>query len=930
MAISVHSALYLLLFIPVLLLLTWWWKTQTRVQGPKKYMILLTRLVLFTLLISVLSGLHVLFPVSGETVVFVVDRSASMPNEERIFTFLQEAVDNKQEEDQFAIVSVGQEAVIEQPLTNRQELAPLGAVINPHATNLAEGVRLASGLIGSQDRGKIVLVTDGLETHGDVTQEIQWAKERGIVVEAMYLQQDIEEEVLLSALHLPDRLHLNETFTVTVEAESTVTTKGTLRLYERSSLVAEQEVDIDHGINRFAFQLKAGGEGFQRYRAELEAEQDTIAANNQAFAFTQVGGKPRILVLEGHQGAAHNVVQILQAGDYETEVRLASQIPQQLEDLKQYATLILADVEARSLTPADMERIRTAVRDLGIGLVKTGGSNSFGLGGWFSTPIEEALPVDMDLKSKEKLPSLALSLVIDKSGSMQDGFAGLTRMELAKEGAVRATEMLSEKDQIGVVAFDSAPWEVVEMQQATDLATVQDQIRSIYADGGTDIFAALEYAFHTIKDTLTQRKHIILLTDGHSGRDDDYVGLLAAMKELGITVSTVAVGADADIQLLEQIAEAGGGRHYFVTDPESLPRVFTTETALANRTFIVEKTHIPLQTGGFDWASLSGDVPSLAAYIAATPKQTAEVVLTSTDGDPVLSRWQYGLGRAVAWTSDWEGQWAPQWVNWTGLPSFWNELVQWTLPQATPGGWTIETKVEGLTAKITVSLPSDRAMPGELEAVVIDDSLKRQAVPLKPVAPGQLQAAFDASETGTYLIHILQREGEHIVASETAGLSVSYSPEYRLFDHGEQQLRTWVEAADGRLIASGEEVFRGDLPLKWESQDISTFLLILAAILWPIDIALRRLHFSLHLVEKLGTKLRRKPEATWHAPVSNSSARPANISAPLISRGGLAKAEQNPMTSKGTQPAAEQSQSASAESDPFTRLLEAKKKIRRR
>jgi Ca-activated chloride channel family protein len=253
------------------------------------------------------------------------------------------------------------------------------------------------------------------------------------------------------------------------------------------------------------------------------------------------------------------LINALQAGHVDVDVKAPSLLPQQVDEYKKYSTIILSDVRATQMKTEDMERIRTAVRDLGLGLVMTGGADSFGMGGWFKTPIEEALPVSMDLKSKEELPSLGLSLVIDKSGSMSAGMGGPNKMELAKEAGIRATEMLNDKDQVGVVAFDGFPWVVVEMEPVTNLEEIQEKIGSIYADGGTEIYTALVESYAQLKDLKTQRKHVILLTDGQSGRFADYESLLDEMKEDKITVSTVAVGDDSDTYLLDKLQKWGRG-----------------------------------------------------------------------------------------------------------------------------------------------------------------------------------------------------------------------------------------------------------------------------------------------------------------------------------------------------------------------------------
>lgn len=864
MGIDFIQPLFLLLLLPAAYMLVRWWRTQQQMPAGRKAVIATLRSLVFLLLILALAGTQWLTPVKEKTIVFVVDRSASMKDDPRIAAFLREAVSKKNPKDQYAVVAVGEQAAVDQPLTSRDEVQPLGVQVNRNATNLAEGIRLAAAMIPSQARGKVIVLTDGLSTRGDTARETQLAQKRGIPVQAVSLQQPQGNEVLLSAVHVPLRLYSGEEYAIRVDVESTLSTEATLRLYEGNREAGSQRVSIEKGKSHFVFSQKALEQGFHRYRVEIEAASDTVQANNQATAYTQVAGAPVILVLEGHPGAASNLVQALKAGHMSVEVKDIKLLPKELDGYKQYASVVLADVSATQMGDADMERIRTAVRDLGMGLIMTGGADSFGMGGWFQTPIEEALPVYMDLRGKEELPSLGLELVIDKSGSMTGDASGRDKMELAKEAAIRATTMMNGQDQIGVIAFDGTPWEVVAPQSVTRLETIQQQIGSIYADGGTDIFPALQLAYDRIKTMKTQRKHVILLTDGQSGVNDDYAGLLQQMKGENITVSTVAVGDDADVQLLQMIAQNGGGRYYFANNAESIPKIFSKETALASRTFIVEQPQIPAWTGSGGWSSLKQNLPPLRAYIATTPKQTAEKLLMSAQDDPILARWQYGLGRSVAWTSDLEGKWAPDWVGWGGNSRFWNEAVTWTLPQINEGAWKTETRLTAGAGQVTVTLPAGAPMPQELEAVVLNQDMQREVIRLKPTAPRVLEGSFAADDPGSYLIQIVEKAGGQVVSSQTTGLAVNYSPEYGLPRDGEKELLSWLTAGGGTLIVGPEEAFAGNLPEKWDTQSVREWLLMLAALLWPLDVASRRLQLPEQWWAKLA-QLRSRSEKRLRA-----------------------------------------------------------------
>ena len=948
MGIDVQQPLFLLLAIPAVLVIVHWWRTQHQMQRGRKATIAAIRLVVFLLLILALAGVQLLFPVQEKTVVFVVDRSASMKDDPRVEAFMREAISQKQPEDRYAVVVVGGSAAVDQPFTTRDEVQQVGVEVNRHASNLADGIRLAQAMIPSNARGKVVLLSDGIQTHGDAARETRLATERGIPVEAVSFQQPQGDEVVLTSVQVPQLLHSGEEFSIRVEVDSSVATSATLRLYEGNREAGSQRVQLEKGSNQFLFSRTAMAEGFHRYRVEIEAQRDTVQANNQASSFTQVAGAPAVMVVEGSPGAAGNLVSALQAGNMRVELTDLAMLPKELDGYKQYASIVLANVSATQMADADMERIRTAVRDLGIGLIMTGGSDSFGMGGWFQTPIEEALPVHMDLRGKEELPSLGLELVIDKSGSMTGGM-GADKMELAKEAAIRATSMLQPQDQIGVIAFDGTPWEVVPPQKVTDLSVIHQSIGSIFADGGTDIYPALAMAYDSIKQMDTQRKHIILLTDGQSGLEDNYEALLQQMTDENITVSTVAVGDDADTQLMEAIAQWGKGRYYHASDVQSIPTIFSKETALASRTFIVEKPQIPGRTGAGDWPALRQSLPLLRAYIATTPKQTAEVPLVSADDDPILARWQYGLGRAVAWTSDLEGKWAPDWVSWGGNGRLWNEIVAWTLPQIEPGAWKTQTSVENGKGKVTVTLPAGSDMPQELEATILNQQMERDLIRLKPIAPGVWEGEFPASDPGSYMVQITQKENGQVTAGQTTGLTVSYSPEYAMPMDGEQLLQGWLEAGGGTVLSAPDEVFSSDLPRKWETQTVGEWLLMLAALLWPLDVAVRRLQLPerwwssfvrTRQVQQSATasdqqsvlaKLQQKRGTVPRSAVSQERVQPVRPSEVAATRteSGASRQQQETRTEKPEQRKTAQPQGKTEQSqsdDTLNRLLAAKKR----
>ena len=492
-----------------------------------------------------------------------------------------------------------------------------------------------------------------------------------------------------------------------------------------------------------------------------------------------------------------------------------------------------------------MEWLARATGDYGVGLVMLGGEDSFGLGGYFQTPVERALPVYMDLKGRKQIPSLGLVLVIDRSGSMADG-----KLELAKEAAMRTVELLRDEDTVGVLAFDSAPWWVVEPTPLTKRDEVLESIQGIQAEGGTEIYTALDAGYQGLLKTDAQRKHMILLTDGQSSTSMNYRTITDAMNENGMTLSTVAVGEGADTALLERLANDGKGRYYFTRDQSTLPAIFSRETVLMSRTYIVDGTFTPGIGDAGAWRQLwESGLPQVQAYVATTPKEMAEVALWSPDHDPILARWTYGAGRSVAWTSDATGKWAPDWVQWEQFPKVIAEWVKWTFPQFDSSPYRVSSSVSGGEGTLIVESAGGEFESGSgLAAVLQGDDGETAVRRLMPVAPGRYEAKLDTIEPGAYLTQIGTLSGEGadpaLSGGVTAGYVVPYSPEFRIgSQEGSELLHRIAEITGGRELGpeDAKMSFRFD-PLKQRvPYDMSRELLIAALLLWLLDIALRRL-----------------------------------------------------------------------------------------
>jgi hypothetical protein len=383
-------------------------------------------------------------------------------------------------------------------------------------------------------------------------------------------------------------------------------------------------------------------------------------------------------------------------------------------------------------------------------------------------------------------------------------------------------------------------------------------------------------------------KHVILLTDGgltfrsfRANRQDEH--------RISITLSTVGVGQDA-APFLADLARTGGGRYHFTADAGAIPSIFTSETSLATRAYIEEHPFFPQLSSPSPVLSGITQVPQLLGYITTTAKSSAQTILVSDLGDPILSVWQYGLGRAAAFTSDATGRWAKSWTGWKDFPRFWAQLIGEVSRRETPDQ-SISVQVESPgagsqlgEARLTVDA---RGGGGEFRngyqfsARVVSPGGQVQAVLLAQTGPGRYEAEFHPSQTGAYLIAVSEGPQPDSASTGSGLASINgwvnpYPAEFSLQPPDPQLLEQVARLTGGGIAASDPgEVFQHDLPAPRATRPLWPWLLALAALLLPVDIGLRRLAFSKEDVLRAWTKVsgRLKPGTVLPAPAPERSPR---------------------------------------------------------
>ncbi|MGJ8654886.1 MAG: VWA domain-containing protein [Akkermansiaceae bacterium] len=542
------------------------------------------------------------------------------------------------------------------------------------SSNLSSALLTTRLEFPSNKARRLVLFSDGVPTDPDAANSVNTLKNEGIEISFLQTQGLQKAEAAVTDFRaLVPTAYEGEIVRMQADITTSKEMKCSVRLLHQGVVVQNQDVTLSPDKpNKIGFDAEMTTAGISRWAVEIQPEDDHFPANNQAKTNITVSGTPRILVIHKEPKAMREFTRAMRKQGIEIDVRGANGLPVTLQDMLAFKAIILADVPATDLTVQQLTELKSYVSDFGGGLGMLGSENSFGLGGYYQTPIDEILPLTSRYEKEKQKPSLAMVLVIDKSGSMQG-----VPIQLARTAAKAAVDLLGAQDQIAVIGFDGEPQVIVEMSSASAKATILDSIDTLDASGGTNLYPAFQKAKDMLDSTSAKIKHIIILSDGHTP-EADYIGLAEQLAASRVTISTVAMGEGAARELMAAIAETGKGRYYETNDPANVPQIFTKETMQASKSAIKEDLYGSVQIGehpllnGFETAEL----PFIMGYVMTQAKPTAKVVLAAETGDPLLATSRYGLGTTFAYTSDLSDKWGSEWLSWSACSKFWDQTLR--------------------------------------------------------------------------------------------------------------------------------------------------------------------------------------------------------------------------------------------------------------
>lgn len=781
----------------------------------------------------------------------------------------------------------------------RTDVARREFALQPVAgTNIAQALRLATSMVPPDAAGRILLLSDGNQTAGDAlaaARELTDAQANAaqgrarvgtIALDVVPLPFRLGNEVVVEAVDAPPRAAAGATVNIRVVLWSSGESTGTLRLLRDSEVVdingiapgEGQRVRLRAGRNVELVEVELGPGRVHRFSAVYEPDVgadgtllgDNVLENNRAQAFTISPGRGSVLLVQGGagigaastdgagaaDGGASPLAATLRRAGLEVTVTTPAGVPTDVLALEAFDMIVLENVPAADVDPFTQEQLVAFVRDMGGGLAMVGGPNSFGAGGWKGSAIAPILPVELELPDRVVAPEVATVFVIDNSGSMDRPVLGSikSQQQIANDATALAIASLDRNDMVGVIVFNSVARVVVPLDRNTDPRPAIERVRAIQSDGGTDIAAGLELAIDQLRNVRAKVKHVVVLSDGKSQRDSELPGLASQLASMGVKISSIIVGDDADVGQLERIAQIGGGVAYNANNATALPRIFLRAIRVVRSPLLREADFTPVllpvaspMTAGL---GASADIPPLGGMVLTRPRPepTITLAMVAPTGEPLLAHWNVGLGQVAAFTSD-AGEWASRWLEWPGYERLWTQLIRSASRPATTRNIDATLSAEDGVLAIRAQAIDDAGLPASglaLEASVFTPAGQSISVPLRATGPGTYEAQLDATQTGSYIALVKPRDTSTVrMSAAIAGTTLQEGAEFRALRSDEQLLAQLASAGGGRVLdlARPEEANLFDrtgltparaIEPRWQE------LLLLALALLLLDIANRR------------------------------------------------------------------------------------------
>ena len=538
------------------------------------------------------------------------------------------------------------------------------------ATNLEQTLRAGMAALPPGRVPRLLLISDGNENQGSLERAIHQVQQRGIPVSTIALDGRKQPELRLLAFSVPSQAFSGERFTISLTVQSPRATRAGVAISAEEKSIGRSEVSLAPGENtvRVKVRLEAAGS------ALISGTVSATELGEVHFEHTIALAQPRALLISSDpQARETHLLGVLSAAGFEIR-RTTGSLPPKLEE---FDLVIANNHHLEGWPERRKERAAEFIRDGG-GFLLIAGENSLYIEHEEDDPdpLRDALPAEL---APPRTPEgTAVVLILDKSSSMEG-----KKMELARQSAIGVVENLRPIDLVGVLVFDNSFQWTVPLRKNDDPEAIKQLITSIIADGGTQIAPALNEGFQRIQPAKAAYRHMLLLTDGIS-EEGDSIALAREAAKAKVTISTIGLGQDVNRAYLERVARTAEGEPHFLLDISALTQLVLRDVMEHTGSSVIEKDVRPevvKQVEILDEVSLDEAGP-LLGWVKFVAKPEAETILRVDEEDPLLVRWQYGLGRAAVFASDAKDVWAGNWVEWAGFDTFWANVMRDLLPRS--------------------------------------------------------------------------------------------------------------------------------------------------------------------------------------------------------------------------------------------------------
>jgi len=831
-----------------------WWVHVTGfsgLAGLRSYLALFVRFVLLGLFVLLLAQPRYTRKSDRLSVMYVVDLSDSLGDMavRKSIEYVTRTVADKPDRDSVGLIVFGYNVAVELPARECFPYEGINVQVYKDGTNLQKALSFASTMLPDDKLGKVVLISDGTETEGDVTSVLPDLKAHGVAVDVLPVGYSYGKEVWLEKLIVPKKVVVGKSYEVSVVLSALSSGRGELVLMENDKEIFRQKVDYQAGKNRYEIPIYLRGSGYYEYVAKIEVKdgEDGWKENNIALNYIYIGGKGRVMLVvdpEGNSKDYEEVKRMLLRMRRRVDVQTAYEFPSDVLSLLDYDCIVFANVPADELNSMQMQALKDAVDSQGTGFLMIGGDNSFGAGGYHRTAVEEILPVTMDIKQKKVIPRGGLVIVLHTCEFPEGNTWG-------KRITKQAVRVLGSRDEVGVLVYDCTGGEkwLFPMTLASEYDKIAKLINGAQIGDMPSFQTIMTMGFNELMASDVAVKHMIIISDGDPQPPTSE--LLKKFVDNQISISNIAIfpHGSSDISMMRRVSAITGGRYYFPPNANLLPSIFIKEAKTLKRSLLQNMVFQPEVVFSSQILKGLNELPQLKGYVLTTAKPRATVILKVPDLeqlDPVLATWRFGLGKTAAFTSDLSTHWGVNWLCWKQGEAFFKQLIEDISRVKSKSNLYFDLAVKGTTGQLVID---DQMVNGEylqFDAVVRGPNGREDAVCIKQVGARRYEGEFPIWGRGRYRV-VLSGVGGERVEKKVGRLVVPYSKEYLHFSSNPILLKKIATETGGKVLRGdelSEDIFSKKRQVRLSSSPIFDWLLLIIIIVFLFDVAVRRIQLD--------------------------------------------------------------------------------------